>query len=554
MKIKRVCVSLCILLSIFSSAFTQVIDYSHSTVESLHKEYIQKGRIPPFYAGPVLAGSINDAAYSIESEHTVDTNLSGAKFSLIAQPALQLFSDEVTIESPSKYSDDNAIDYTKNYVSMPPLFELSAEYYNSIGLGGGANLFFQPRFNNDYFISHNVNLKEAELNFLSKAYIYYDNPYIQLLIGRVHTQMGYPFADAIFFNNEIPYTDLVRMNIPFGSYFNLHWQITNIPSVQSSYQKDIKTGNDFKNAYIQDPTLDENQDYFYGFEGDDFPSIILNTYQRFGFQNDILKAGVSFNAFLARRNNRFEFADFFPFAEWHSTDITPNNMSLGIDFGIVPTENLLLDFQLGLDEVNAQMFGFDDTDVPTIWSARATMQNTLVMHNLDILFSTNVGYAHYLYGNFSGQTVKEDGETAIAKALYRYNGNTRMYMPYTSPYGPGSFWVHHQEIMRFTTKTFMDTISLRPSVLFLLKEVDTNIVSTEYSSQTEKAKNLAYFALELPISYDWRTLTASLAPSFHLTGLAEPTKTWFELRLSLRAEFSVSLFEKDKTLVTDFSY
>ncbi len=553
-KNKKYSLQLCVLIAMVTQVFSQVFDYSDITIESIHKEYIQNGRISPFYSGPVLAKTINNAATKIDSQYFIDTNKNGVVFSTVIQPMAQLFSDEVTIENVATNKANNAIDYTKNYVSLPPLLEVQGEYINNIGIGGGANFFFQPRFTNDYFISSNLNILEAELNFLNKAYIYFDNTYINILIGRVHTQMGYPYASSVVFNNAIPYTDVVRMNIPFGNYFNLHWQITNIPSVESKYQKDIETGNDFKDAFYKDPNDNKAQDYFYGFEDDDYPSIILNTYQRIGFQNDILKAGISFNAFLARRNNRFEFADFFPFAEWHSTDVIPNNMSLAVDFGIVPTRNMLFDFQVAFDEVNAGAFGFDDTDVPTIWSAHATMQNTLVNDSVDILFSTNIGYAHYLYGNFAGHTVKEIGETAIAKALYRFNGNTKMYMPYTSPYGPGAFWVNHQAIIRFNTKSHIDNVSLKPIATFLLKEIDTNIIETEYQTRSENPDKLAYFSFELPVQYNWRTLTASVSPSFHLTGLAVPTTTWFELKLSLRAEFSASLFEKDNALNLEFEY
>ncbi len=546
---------ICIVTILFMCpVFSQVIDYSDSIITSIHKEYIKNGLIPPFYAGPLLFSSVQDASNTVSIDTALLSNTEGIKASAFVEPMLHLFSQHKTIEDTDRYNANNAIDYTKNFLSIPPLLGFSIEYTSSASIGGGVDFEIRPRFLYNYFVTNNFNIAQTDLNFVKQAYIYYDNPNFQVLFGRVNTQMGYPHAGSVLFNNEIPFSDIIRINIPFTQFFNIHWQVTNIPSAESYYQKDVSTGNDFKDEYFADPQGHGYQDYFYGFQYDDFPSIILSTFQRLGFQNDSIKAGIAFNAFLVRRNNRFEFADFFPFADWHSTDVTPNNISVALDFGIVPTENILLDFQIAADEFNAGVFGIDDTQSPTIWSARATMQNTLELENMDVFFSTNVGYAHYLYGNFSGYTVDEEGEVALIRALYRYNGGIAMYMPYTSPYGPGALWASHKAIINFANASNLRRFSLEPETTFLLKEVGTNLVDTIYEVRSEKPNNLAYFVLELPVTYEWRGLKASASPSFHLTGLAEPTTTWFELKLSLRADFSVSIFEEDGKLTSEYVF
>ncbi len=353
------------MLFIYHSLFSQVINYTSDTVEKLYVEYVEEGFIPPFFFGPLLAGEVNRASEKIDSPYYIQKeNKNGASFSTAIAVAGHLFSQEEAIETVHAGSANNGIDYTKNYLEMPPFLGIGFEFSNEAGFGGGLySEIFKP-FTNNYFENINISLSSVDKNFMQEGYIYYDNPNLSLLIGRMNTQMGLLYSDNIFFNNNIPYTDSIRLYLPFGSFFNYYWQITNIPSVRSMYQKDIETGN----------TIEKNaSDYYYGFEDDDFPSVILNTYQRFGFQSDFLRLGLALNVFLVRRNNRFEFVDFFPFSDWHASDVISNNMSMGVDAFFVPKKNLLIGFQLGFDEINANAIGLGDTDTPTIWSLIGTM-------------------------------------------------------------------------------------------------------------------------------------------------------------------------------------
>lgn len=555
---KKKILSLLLICFSFQFLYAQVIDYYDKTVENLYRSYIQIGRMPPFYYGPVLAGQVNTAANKISSPYYIsNADRNGATFSGFTNLGGNLFSKEESIEKIGRGEANNGIDFAKNYLSKPSFLAFAADFSSSIGLGGGTQVDFRSTFLNDYFEPFTIT-DDMDPNLLGKAYIYFDNPYVSLLIGRINAQMGLLYSDPLFFNNAIPYIDSVRLVIPFGRYFNLHWQMTNIPAVQSVYQKDVKTGNDFKDEYEESLTNPNftglYQDYFYGFEDDDFPSLILNMYQRFGFQNDFMQAGLSFNVFLARRNNRFEFADLFPFAEWHSTDVIPNNMSLGLDLAIVPTKNLLFNVQLGFDEVDAQVFGISDSTIPTIWSIIGTMQNTLLTKQINILFSTNTGYTHYLWGNFSGTSVRDTANAALGKALYRYNGKNPMYLPYTSPYGPGAIWFSQQAIIHFNTNSYLAGLRVAPKVSLLLKDLDVNLIDTAYERRTGDVAQMVYFSFDLPVAYAWRTLEAAITPSVHVKGLGVPTVTWFEFTFSVKASFSASIFEKNKKAAFEFNY
>lgn len=541
-----VCIAICVFLS--QIMFAQVVDYNNETILEIHKEYIQKGRISPFLYGPLLPGQVNKASDEIESQNYIKkTSRNGGKLGFYVNPSAQFFSDEVLIEENASNSNkaNNAIDFTKNSLSIPQYVGFEVDFFSEFGLGGGFTMDIGKAFGNDHFQMFNISVQSVDKNFLRESSIYFDNEYISILAGRIGTQMSFPYADALFFNNNIPYTDTISMHIPFGNYFNLQWQITNIPSVKSSYQKDLVLGNELTDA---DP------DYYYGFEHDNFPSVILNTYQRFGFQNDFLKAGLSLNVFLVRRNNRFEFIDFFPFAEWHAADVLPNNMSLGFDFGIVPIKNMLIDIQLGLDEINGTSIGLGDGATPTIWKIIGTIQNTLVRNCVSILFSTNIGYSHYLWGNFTGSSTGDPGEAGLSRALYRYHMNRPMYMPFTSEFGPGSFWVTQESVINFTNNKWLESLSLVPKMTFLLFEPSTNLIETEYNERSSSPEQSIYFGFEVPVCYKWRTLEAKITPSVHVVGLNRQTQTWFECRLSFKAFFSASLFEENEELKSEFEY
>ncbi|MFI3257788.1 MAG: hypothetical protein R3Y36_05775 [Spirochaetales bacterium] len=534
--------------------FSQIIDYYDDIAEEVYRSYIHEGRMPTFYFAPLLPGDVLATLQTIplqvtQNMFTRQDGRSGATLSVFAGASAQFFSQNVSVENIEEGQANNAIDYIKNYLWQPPMTGFSFEMFSKIGLGGGMLMEVNPRFDNDYFSTWNIS-DYIDKNFLQSGYVYFDNPYVSLLIGRVNTQMGLLYSDAIFFNNNIPYTDSARLYIPFGKYFNFHWQIINIPAVESAYQQDVQTGNDFKSS--SGDVL--GSDYYYGFEDDDFPSIILNMYQRFGFQNDFLRAGLAWNVFLVRRNNRFEFADFFPFAEWHATDVIPNNMSIGADFGIVPVKNLLLNVQLGFDEINGNDIGIGDGDTPTIWSLIATMQNTVITNNFGILFSTNIGYSHYLWGNFSGTSVLDATEANLAKALYRYNMQSPMYMPFTSSYGPGALWFSLESIITFSPYSSAKGLTLNPNILVLLKESDTNLITTAYENRNEDVQNTLYFCLEAPVAYAWRTFDFSVTPSFHVKALSVSTVTWFELKLSATVYFSSSSYEKNGDVLFDFEY
>ncbi len=526
--------------------YSQVINYDNDIVEKNHFSYIEKGRIPPFFYGPVFSRQINRASEKIGAQYYISSeNKDGAIFSAETALAMHFFSKEESIENIEKGSANNAIDYTKNYLSQPPFLSVGFEFLSRFGLGGGLKSEIYRPFTNDYFELFNISFTSVDKNFMQEGYLFIDNAYASLLVGRINSQMGIPYSDALLFNNNIPYTDSIRLFIPFGSFFNVHWQITNIPAVESLYQKDIATGN----------SVEKNKaDYYYGFEEDDFPSIILNTYQRFGFQNSIIRAGLALNVFLVRRNNRFEFVDFFPFSDWHASDVITNNMSLGVDFSIVPTKNLLLGIQLGFDEINGNSIGLGDTDTPTIWSLIGTMQNTFNTDFVRAFFSTNIGYTHYLWGNFSGYSVGDSAEAALAKGLYRYHMQNPMYMPYSSEYGPGAIWASLETDITFYKSNVLKNMHVTPVLLFLYKEKNTNLIETVYEKRTKKIPSDIYFSIEIPTSYSWKGFEASISPSFHVKGLHVPTITWFELKISVKANLLLEVFQENSVLSKRFRF
>ncbi len=168
----------------------------------------------------------------------------------------------------------------------------------------------------------------------------------------------------------------------------------------------------------------------------------------------------------------------------------------------------------------------------------------------NIFFSTNIGYTHYLWGNFSGYSVGDSGDAGLSKALYRYHLQHPMYIPYTSKYGPGVLSGSFETLIYFKQ---VENLLLEPKILFLLREPDTNLIDTPYKMRSLSARKEIYFTMEIPASYSWKAFEASFSPSIHVKGLNTSPVSWFELKLSFRTDLSVSLYEEEGALNYEYN-
>jgi len=255
-------------------------------------------------------------------------------------------------------------------------------------------------------LPRNDNAFPLESHFITRGWLWYDFSPLGVEVGRDQVHWG-PLDHSLLISDAIPFVDMIRGSLRAGPW-NLEW-ILSTPETRTTGGDQPITGTSLMNLH------------------------------RIEFATDTWRLAAS-ELYIVNRGptGPYVLADVFPVMVEHQADITPNNNCLVFDGEWVPAPGWRLMGQAGLDEVDAQLFGMPDDPVPTIWAAQAGVEwqgswgrrSSLVLH-------TEGGYTHYLWGNYY------DAESGDARAVYNLVlvGRTET-IPLSSPYGPGTAWVH----------------------------------------------------------------------------------------------------------------
>ena len=97
--------------------------------------------------------------------------------------------------------------------------------------------------------------------------------------------------------------------------------------------------------------------------------------------------------------------------------------------------------QAGLQSLNLSQIDVHNQSAPTIPAAIGSVEYGFILQTgLTLGLRVEVGYTHYLWGNFGPDP--DGNPDTLARAIDRYyldGGNA--ILPLTSPYGPGATWV-----------------------------------------------------------------------------------------------------------------
>lgn len=384
----------------------------------------------------------------------------------------------------------------------------------------GPGLFLQTEFGREFASFSNDNpltnlpLYEDGVPFVGEyldvtaAYLYYRLGTLELVAGRSPLHLGPSRFSSLLVSQDVPFLDAVRLTIPFGD-LRLSWSaatLENRRTVGEPERGELPIGYDFGR------------------------NIILYSLQRVEYSRRRVRAGLGLQALTARRGNMLLLSDFFPVAGAFQSEAPVSNVSLVADLSIAIRPGIAGFAQAGLDELDLQVFGQDDSNVPTVFAALGGVhlrreEPTAVWDGV-----LEIGDTHYLWGSF-------EDEEYLSRAIYRRAlvGEGR-HLPLSSPYGPGVSWLRGQ--VRTESPAGMD-YGLELLVRWINPAASlTAIRDTPGSYRRDADTALTERELALSLSGElgyrpWEHMRLSVAPVFEV----RDSDTWVEVILSITSSF-----------------
>ncbi|HUW40080.1 MAG TPA: hypothetical protein VMV90_03650 [Rectinemataceae bacterium] len=409
------------------------------------------------------------------------------------------------------YADKNGIDFTKNYLELPPLARFSVDLGQLGGLSLGFTMDLRRQFGpsfEGYFPSSNLPVGFSNgasyippsNNAISRGILSWTSRYLDLSIGRDKVDYGGIVQGSIFPSARLPYLDAFRGRARLGP-FTLDYMISSQDAIPSWDGIDV------------DPNSGTPPSTSYGWYDDPNPTSIIEVYHSISWDFGQIRARLAENVMLARAGNRYTVTDFLPVMFWHQASILPNNTTILASVDWTPSPRLSLSFQGGLDDFNANTVGIGDNGVPTIPACVLGLEygTDTGLGALDLY--VEAGYTDTLWGNFTdtGQGGLQ-GDDTLARAQYRYllsdNGEAGL-IPLTSPYGPGALWCRLD-----ASQELGDTgLAAGPRLLLLGKNVAANLIDTPYDTSDANAPWEFYGQLGLALKWRSGAFDFSAAPA-----------------------------------------
>lgn len=320
-----------------------------------------------------------------------------------------------------------------------------------------------------------------EPHFLHRGWLWYDFSPLQIEIGRNQIHWS-PLSNSLLVSDRIPFLDMIRARVGGGPW-TLDWVVAT-PETRRTGQTNLAE------------------------------SLLMNLH-RIEYRQPQWRFAVS-ELYLVHRvgNGPYTIADVLPVMVQHQSDMNPNNNLLIFDAEWLPTPGWRFMGQWGWDEMDAEVVGIPDNDIPTIWAFQIGVESQVSLEAP--LWSVEAGYTHYLWGNF---------DDPVAKAQYRLVLFERSEaVPLTSPYGPGTAWIN----ARVAWSTGALDLEARGE-WFTTKDGVTLDLPYERNGRYEGLGSVLQQRATLTVGLrtgDWRF---TLEPSF----LAQGGEVGYEVRLGL---------------------
>ncbi|MFP3043054.1 hypothetical protein LQZ19_14660 [Treponema primitia] len=544
--IKKVFILLFVLwfsLPVLSFGETYFIDSPE--VGTLRYLYSRAKKVFPFSAFPVHGSDLLDIAEKLpplsseQDQHLLDSLVD--EFKKQQEKNISLKGDlavsyEHRLRTASVLADKglvkNGMDFQRQYLSAPPVFDLSAGIGTFTGILVEADIALRQAWHDDYEPVNNFLFpapdSELGINFdiLNRGMLFWNGKHINVGLGRDKVHFGNTPGGTLYPSASLPYLDGLRISTPIGP-FTMDYALS---TIQARRAKKLEGKEILKGTYTGDDY--DAYDHF-GFMMDENPTTILTATHRFQWNFGQVKAGIGGTVVYARSNNMFLATDFIPIQIWHNADVRPNNLNMMLDASWALCPGLTLSGIVGFDDINANFIGINDTEVPTIPAGILQLEYDLLTPALKANFLFEAGATHFLWGNYGYDGEPEDGKpwggVYLARAIYRYSpNNDGVLLPLTSPYGPGVYW---GRITSSFTISDMPSLKIGADLLLLKKIRGANLVTTGYNNGgVADESQYWFFSLDLPCSYTWEFLQFSFTPAV----LVNNGDIGFEFNLGVR--------------------
>ena len=501
-------------------------------LEALRSAYVRAGRVQPFTSFPVTEDESRGAVDELARDPAADSETVEALRAALPPPdrldagiALSyvryLRTSEEYVED---YADKNGIDLYRLYLSEPA----PIRYY--LGWEGADGLFLSMeqtlrrqmddadffKEDNFYPLGADGNPVAIENNNFTRGNLGWVRNGYRFSFGREKAHIGPETWSSLWISDRIPYINAARTSIPIGP-FRMDWYVSTIRPLEV-----VNTGLD-----PADP---------YGYFRTDNQTVILDILHRFEWRGRRVRVAVGGDQTIARPNNYFELADFFPILSWHSTHPKPYNPRAIADASWVFLPGWTVSGQAGFDDFNAGIIGVGDTEIPTIdayilglrWDGDASGRR--------VAAALEGGYTHYLWGSYDevavGHTATSSG--TLGRAVYRLKlDEGSQGIPLGSPYGPGALWFRGG----LDLPDLGPGLSLKAGAPLLSKNTAADLLNTLYeaSSAVENAPRTLYFELAASARYSWKSLSFTFAPLFAV----RDGEIWAELALGASWKYEI---------------
>jgi hypothetical protein len=507
-------ISLALILSAIMPAmrltlYAQAIDEKDSQNLAAHEAYLSAGLVYPISSWPTSRGRVEiaAAALGIRTPFTTPTSDHSAYAHFAFSPSIIL--GGATRILPEE--DPGTIDFLRRYLSYPDLARLDLGAEVSQGIAFDMGFQIDPEWLNDYGVWNNFPVLGKEGNpfavdnqTMERADLRYGGRQLELAFGRAPVKWGIPGQTSFYFNDAIPYLDRAGLGFRIGPiYFD--WLIATNQPVEARFGPDVTPN---EGVVLIEPA--------FGFEDEENPTTVLIGAKRVQYRTERFSLGLGQVVIYSRRNNYFLLTDILPIMDWHATDIKPNNLALILDGSWAIAPGWLVSGMVGFDDISAELFGVNDSGVPTIPAWTVGLQTIHDIGKATLFSLAEAGYTHYLWGNFDGSKTFKNGDVnPLARAIYRYKiDKGTVLLPLTSPYGPGSFWVFAKATLSPAGKAWSAGMELE----LLWKHQGVNLVDTPF--QADESLNgippFGFATVYLPVSLERAAFMVTASPGLEL--------------------------------------
>ena len=429
----------------------------------------------------------------------------------------------------NRYPDD----FYNSFVTFPDFAYLGlyagVEGESGIGISAGLKREYHPETNPDtnLFITTSSDPAKFENYFIRTGYLAWKTGDFEFRLGRTPVHYGDARFSTFLPSDKLPWLDTFTYRYKVGpltmtSYFGtIDSRITGdeesifIDGEATLLSEEGETVSfDNTNNSLKEPVLyvDTNPtDYSFR------DTIIFNSMHRFVLSWEKLRLGFSALIVVARENNAIQIGDIFPVFSWHNAVLGSNNMNLVFDAGYALFDGMFLYAQAAWDDINASdIFGIPDSSVPTIGAYLAGISYVPEqLSDMDLSLKLEIGKTHYLWGNYYAYDSWKG--SYLSRAIYRYHAQKGTYwMPLTSPYGPGTWWVEGMAAV-----SPLKNLGFTAGFTYLRFNSDVNLFTTPYTYDPSLENyNSTSFSIHLKTLYtcilnDSRKLIFSLTPFWY---------------------------------------